>query len=233
MQKKEALLPSVFITGAKSGLGKVTAEHFLSLGARVFAADIDNCDVTNFSTVSKFVDSLPEIPRIWVNCAGVVHAKRVIKMSPDEFKNIININLIGTFNVIKCAVNKLSSLEEIQNGERGVIINTASIASSEGQVGQVAYSASKAGVVGMTLPLARELASLGIRVVTIAPGVMDTPMSNQISEAVKNNLINNVPFPKRLGKPQEFALLVQHIVENHYLNGEVIRLDGALRMAAI
>ncbi len=222
---------NVFITGAKSGLGKATAEHFLSLGCHIFSADVDNCDVTDFSAISAFVDSLPDIPRVWINCAGVVHAKRLIKMAPDEFKNIININLVGTFNVIKCAVAKLSTLEEI-DGERGIIINTASIAATEGQIGQVAYSASKAGVVGMTLPLARELASLGIRVVTIAPGVMDTPMANQISETVKNNLINNIPFPKRLGKPQEFALLAQHIVENTYLNGEVIRLDGALRMAA-
>ena len=224
---------SVFITGAKSGLGKATAEHFSSLGLRVFSADIDNCDVTDFSAVSTYIDSLPEIPRVWVNCAGVVHAQRVIKMSAEEFKNIIDINLLGTFNVIKCAVNKLSSITEEENGERGVIINTASIAASEGQMGQVAYSASKAGIVGMTLPLAREFASLGIRVVTISPGVMDTPMANQISETIKNNLINNIPFPKRLGSPKEYALLVQHIMENNYLNGEVIRLDGALRMAAI
>ena len=225
--------PSVFITGAKSGLGKATADHFSSLGLRVFSADIDNCDVTDFSAVSNYIDSLPEIPRVWVNCAGVVHAKRVIKMSPEEFKNIININLVGTFNIIKCAVTKLSSVEEDEDGERGVIINTASIAASEGQIGQVAYSASKAGIVGMTLPLAREFAALGIRVVTISPGVMDTPMANQISETVKDNLVNNIPFPKRLGDPKEYAALVQHIVENSYLNGEVIRLDGALRMAAI
>lgn len=224
---------SILITGAKSGLGKATADCFTQLGWHVVSMDKDNCDVTDFAAVSRFVDSLPEVPRVWVNCAGIVHAKRVIKMSPEEFKQVVEINLMGTFNVIKCAVNKLSSIAEDENGERGVIINTASIAASEGQIGQAAYSASKAGVVGMTLPLAREFASLGIRVVTISPGVMDTPMANQISETVKNNLINTIPFPKRLGKPQEFAHMVQHIVENSYLNGEVIRLDGALRMAAI
>jgi NAD(P)-dependent dehydrogenase (short-subunit alcohol dehydrogenase family) len=225
--------PSVLVTGAHSGLGKATAKHFTALGFRVFPLDKDCCDITDYKKIVGFVETLPEIPRTWVNCAGVIHAKKILKLSSEEFKDIINTNLVGTFNIIKCAVEKLAQLDVVnKDGERGVIINTASIAAFEGQIGQVAYSASKAGLVGMTLPLARELAPLGIRVMTISPGVMDTPMVDKIPEKIKSTLINSVPFPKRLGYAEEFAALVQHIVENNYLNGSVIRLDGALRMAA-
>ena len=227
------LPPSVLVTGAQSGLGKATAELFTTLGTLVFPLDKNNCDITDFDVLSDFINTLPEIPRVWINCAGVIHAKKILKLSPEEFKDIININLIGNFNVIKIAAEKLSQLDVYnKDGERGVIINTASIAAFEGQIGQVAYSASKAGVVGMTLPLARELAPLGIRVMTISPGVMDTPMANKIPEKIKEELISSVVFPKRLGHPEEFARLALHIVENSYLNGSVIRLDGALRMAA-
>lgn len=225
--------PSILVTGAQSGLGKATATFFKYLGSHVFSLDKDNCDVTDFQKLSDFISALPEIPRVWVNCAGVIHAKKIVKMTSEEFKQIIDVNLIGSFNVIKLAAEKLALLDPLgSDGERGVIINTASIAAYEGQVGQVAYSASKAGVAGMTLPLARELAPLGIRVVTIAPGVMDTPMVDKVSENVKSDLKASVPFPKRLGYPEEFAGLVRHIVENSYINGEVIRLDAALRMAA-
>ncbi|HEV2613727.1 MAG TPA: SDR family NAD(P)-dependent oxidoreductase [Gammaproteobacteria bacterium] len=226
--------PSVLVTGAQSGLGKATAIFFKSLGSHVFSIDKDNCDVTDFQKVSSFINSLSEIPRVWVNCAGVFQAQKILKMSSEEFKNIIDVNLIGSFNIIKCAAEKLAQLDPINSdGERGVIINTASIAAFEGQVGQVAYSASKAGIAGMTLPLARELAPLGIRVMAIAPGPMETPMAtDKISEKVKQALTSSIPFPKRFGYPEEFARLVHHIVENSYLNGSVIRLDAALRMAA-
>jgi len=231
MQVKQ-LPPSVLVTGAQSGLGKATAELFTALGSRVFLLDKNNCDITDFKKLDDFIGQLPEIPRVWINCAGVIHAKKITKMSPEEFNDIININLVGSFNIIKIAVEKLSQLDVLEDGERGVIINTASIAAFEGQIGQVAYSASKAGVVGMTLPLARELAPLGIRVMTISPGVMNTPMAEKIPEKIKQELISSVVFPKRLGHPEEFAKLVLHIVENTYLNGSVIRLDAALRMAA-
>lgn len=225
--------PSVLVTGAQSGLGLATAKAFTALGSRVFSVDKDNCDITDFQKLSRFIENLPEIPRVWVNCAGVIHAKKIKNMLPEEFKHIIDVNLVGTFNVTKCAAEKLAQLQPVNpEGERGVIINAASIAAFEGQVGQVAYSASKAGVVGMTLPLARELAPLGIRVVTISPGIMATPMGDKIPENVKQALISLVAFPKRLGQPEEFAQLVLHIVENSYLNGSVIRLDAALRMAA-
>jgi NAD(P)-dependent dehydrogenase (short-subunit alcohol dehydrogenase family) len=170
-----------------------------------------------------------------VNCAGIVHQERVAgKEGPHSlagFVRAININLIGTFNVLRLAADAMARNAPNAEGERGVVVNTASVAAFDGQIGQAAYSASKGGVVGMTLPIARDLASLGIRVCTIAPGTFDTPMLAMAPEAVRDALAAQIPFPSRLGRPAEFAALVRHIVENPMLNGETIRLDGAIRMA--
>lgn len=170
-----------------------------------------------------------------VNCAGIGVAQRVLgKSGPhplDAFSKVIQVNLIGTFNVIRMAAAKMAENEPQADGERGIIINTASVAAYEGQIGQAAYSASKGGIVGMTLPIARELAAYGIRVMSIAPGIFDTPMLGQLPDAVRQSLGAQIPFPSRLGQPREYALLAKHMVENSMLNGEVIRLDGAIRMA--
>jgi NAD(P)-dependent dehydrogenase (short-subunit alcohol dehydrogenase family) len=170
-----------------------------------------------------------------LNCAGVAIAERVVgRQGPhslDSFARVVNVNLVGTFNVIRLAAAVMSRNEPTAGGERGVIVNTASVAAFDGQIGQAAYAASKGGVVGMTLPLARELARAGIRVVTIAPGIFDTPMLAGLPEAARHSLGQQVPFPSRLGRPEEYAALAQHAIENEMLNGEVIRLDGALRMA--
>jgi len=171
-----------------------------------------------------------------VNCAGVAPGERVVgKTGPHNlasFERAIRINLVGTFNVIRLAAHRMSTQAPLSSGERGVIVNTSSVASMDGQIGQAAYAASKAGVNGMTLPIARELARFGIRVMTIAPGIFDTPMLQGMSEEVRASLGAQIPFPSRLGKPEEYAALVKHIVENEVLNGEVIRLDGAIRMTA-
>jgi NAD(P)-dependent dehydrogenase (short-subunit alcohol dehydrogenase family) len=171
-----------------------------------------------------------------INCAGIAPGERVVgKAGPHSlasFERAIRINLVGTFNVIRLAAARMSTQPALESGERGVIVNTSSVAAFEGQIGQAAYAASKAGVNGMTLPIARELAKFGIRVVTIAPGIFDTPMLQGMSEEVRASLGQQVPFPPRLGKPEEYAALVRHIVENEVLNGEVIRLDGAIRMGA-
>jgi NAD(P)-dependent dehydrogenase (short-subunit alcohol dehydrogenase family) len=169
-----------------------------------------------------------------INAAGVVLAEKLLtKTGPHSlaaFERVVRINLTGTFNVIRLAAEVMSETPPLDTGERGVIVNTASVAAFEGQIGQVAYSASKGGVVGLTLPVARELARFGIRVVTIAPGIFDTPMMASLSQAVRDSLGQQVPFPPRLGRPSEYAALVKHILENEMLNGEVIRLDGAIRM---
>jgi NAD(P)-dependent dehydrogenase (short-subunit alcohol dehydrogenase family) len=171
-----------------------------------------------------------------VNCAGVAPGERVVGRNGPHalasFERAVKINLIGTFNAIRLAAVKMSTQPAEASGERGVIVNTSSVASMDGQIGQAAYAASKAGVNGMTLPIARELAKFGIRVVTIAPGIFDTPMLQGMSEEVRTSLGQQVPFPPRLGKPEEYAALVKHILENELLNGEVIRLDGAIRMTA-
>lgn len=246
---------SVFIiTGGSSGLGEATARRFVAGGARVVIADVNqrganlanelgdaavfaNTDVTSDESVSATVETAVE--RFGglngaVNCAGIVIGQRVVgKTGPHglaDFSRVIGVNLIGTFNVIRLAAAKMSTLKEGAGGERGVFINTASCAAFEGQIGQAAYSASKAGVAGMTLPIARELARFGIRVMTIAPGTFDTPMMSEMPDAVRESLARQVPFPSRLGQPDEYAALAQHIVENQMLNGEVIRLDGAIRM---
>jgi len=248
---------SVFIiTGGSSGLGEATARRFVAAGGRVVLADIDSrgeavarelgssaafaqTNVTDEASVTAAIEMA--VSRFGglhgaVNCAGIALGKRVVgKEGPHElpeFARVVHINLVGTFNVVRLAAARMAKLPAGPDGERGVIINTASCAAFEGQIGQAAYSASKAGVAGMTLPIARELARFGIRVMTIAPGTFDTPMMAGMPEAVRKSLAEQVPFPPRLGRPDEYAALAQHIVENQMLNGEVIRLDGAMRMGA-
>lgn len=244
---------AVIITGGASGMGAATARLFSQLGAKValldlnkeaadkIAADVNGiavaCDVTQEDSVQSAIESAAKQhgpARICINCAGIVHGRRMINqqgpMPLAEFKRVIDINLVGTFNVMRVAAAAMIPLSAMADEERGVIINTASVAAFEGQIGQTAYSASKGGIVGLTLPAARELSQFGIRVVTIAPGLVDTPMFEKISPDARAALSASVPFPKRLARPEEFAKLAQHIVSNVMLNGEVIRLDGALRM---
>lgn len=245
------------VTGGASGLGAATAQRFLQHGARVVLLDRDEergaaaartmgdnalfvqTDVTSENAVQQAIDAA--VARfgglhIVVNCAGVGSAMRVVgkegPMPLDVFSTTIQINLIGTFNVIRLAAAQMINQDALNpEGERGVIINTASVAAYDGQIGQAAYSASKGAIVGMTLPIAREFARHGIRVMTIAPGLFDTPLLAALPEAARISLGQQVPFPSRLGNPAEYALLAQQIVENPMLNGEVIRLDGAIRMA--
>lgn len=242
------------VTGGGSGLGAETARLLAKKGAKVAVFDrhLQNaeqvakeingfaveCDVSHENSAAAAFEKVKNklgVARICVNCAGVAPAKRIVgregAMPLVDFNNVININLIGTFNILRLAAAEMSSLESLNaDGERGVIINTASVAAYDGQVGQAAYSASKGGVVSMTLPAARELARFGIRVVTIAPGIMGTPMMTAMPQEVQDSLAQQIPFPKRLGKPSEYAELALHIVENSLLNGCVIRLDGAIRM---
>lgn len=241
----------VLVTGAASGMGHACATYFASLGATVMGWDKNapqsassqrihylNCDVSQASDVeSAYAKTCNEIgtPRVVINCAGIAPAKRMAgregPMPLEQFQQVINVNLVGTFNVMRVAAYGMTQLKLAEGEvERGVIINTASIAAYEGQIGQLAYSASKGGVVAMTLPAARELASMGIRVNTIAPGLIATPLLLNMPEEVQQSLANTVTFPKRLGEPEEFARLCGHLVDNEYINGEVIRLDGALRM---
>ncbi|EKD54911.1 MAG: hypothetical protein ACD_60C00034G0001, partial [uncultured bacterium] len=213
------------IAAAKKMAAEIKAEAF-------------SCDVTNSESVKtalKEAEKIHGTARICINCAGVVQSKRMVgKEGPlplEEFEQIIKVNLIGTYNLMRLSAAAMVPLEPLgESHERGVIINTASVAAFEGQIGQTAYSASKGGVVALTLPAARELAQFGIRVMTIAPGLVDTPMFAKLSTEAKAALANSVPFPKRLADPSEYAKLALHIVENEMLNGEVIRLDGALRM---
>jgi NAD(P)-dependent dehydrogenase (short-subunit alcohol dehydrogenase family) len=216
-------------------------------GARVVVADLKGeapqggrfveTDVTEDDSVRTAVESAQELGefRGAVNCAGIASAEKVLGRegphSLDSFSQVVQVNLIGTFNVIRLAAEAISQNEALESGERGVIVNTASVAAFDGQIGQVAYAASKGGVVSLTLPVARELARSGIRVMTIAPGIFDTPMMAGLPEEARISLGNQVPFPSRLGKPEEYAALVKHIIENEMLNGEVIRLDGSIRMA--
>lgn len=203
------------------------------------AADIKSfvVDVTNTASIEaalKDVEALWGIPSVLVNCAGILLAKRTVgKQGPmplSDFERVVQVNLVGTFNMVRLTAERMQHAEPNANGERGVIINTASIAAFEGQIGQAAYSASKGGVVGMTLPLAREFGALAIRVMTIAPGLMETPMLGELSAEAQAALKATTVFPKRLGKPEEFALCVQQIIENPLLNGTVIRLDGGIRL---
>jgi len=216
-------------------------------GARVVVADLKGeapaggrfveTDVTDEGSVRAAVNAALEVGGLGgaVNCAGVASAEKVLGRegphSLDSFAKVVQVNLIGTFNVIRLAAEAMVSSDPSESGERGVIVNTASVAAFDGQIGQVAYAASKGGVVALTLPVARELAGSGIRVMTIAPGIFDTPMMAGLPEDARNSLGKQVPFPQRLGRPEEYADLVKHIIENEMLNGEVIRLDGAIRMA--
>lgn len=244
------------VTGGASGLGAATARLLVEHGGCVVIADINETagqdmevelgdrarfirtDVTNETSVQDAVSlSVATFGGLHgvINAAGITVAKRTFgKNGPhslESFVRVIQINLVGTFNVIRLAVNAIIDGETIEDGERGVIINTASVAAFDGQIGQAAYSASKGGIVSMTLPIARELAKFGVRVMTIAPGIFDTPLMAGLPEAARESLGQQVPFPARLGHPTEYAALVRHIIENKMLNGEVIRLDGAIRMA--
>ena len=244
-----------FITGGGSGLGAATARLLVENGAHVALADVDEeageqmasqigsgaefvrTDVTDEESVQDSLDAVVEIFGSLngaVNCAGIGPAAKVVgKKGVHDlglFTKTVEINLVGTFNVIRFAAVRLAENELGEDGERGVIINTASVAAYDGQIGQAAYAASKGGVVALTLPVARELASSGIRVVTIAPGIFETPMLAALPEDAKDSLGKQVPFPPRLGRPEEYAALAKHIVENQMLNGEVIRLDGGIRM---
>ncbi|WP_086933370.1 SDR family NAD(P)-dependent oxidoreductase [Agarilytica rhodophyticola] len=245
------------VTGGRSGLGQAVVENFLKHGAKVAVLDLVSnsvnppdpafeesykyytVDVTDREAVSS---ALADIQQLWgnihicVNCAGVAPAKRILDktnkaMPAEDFEKVISINLLGTFNLCALVAEKMAeNVPTDDSNERGVIINTASVAAYEGQKGQCAYSASKGAIVSMTLPMARDLAPVAVRVVAIAPGVMATPMMVAMPEKVQQSLESVIPFPKRMGAPVEFAHLARHIVENSYINGEVIRLDGALRM---
>jgi NAD(P)-dependent dehydrogenase (short-subunit alcohol dehydrogenase family) len=241
------------VTGGGSGLGRATAEALAAAGASVVIVDLPTSDgkqvaedigvsfspgdVTSENDITAALDSAAQLGplRIAVNCAGVADAARVLgKHGPfplATFRKVVEVNLIGTFNVVRLAAERIGAADEL-DGERGVIINTSSVAAFEGQIGQAAYSASKGGVAALTLPVARELAATKIRVVTIAPGLFETPMLAGLPEDAKASLGAQVPHPARLGRPSEYAALVEHVVRNPMLNGEVIRLDGAIRMAA-
>ena len=235
------------VTGGGSGLGLATARMLAGAGAHVVAADLRGetgastrfveTDVTDEASVAAAVEAALESGPLYgvVNCAGVAIAEKALGRdgphSLDSFVKVIQVNLVGTFNVIRLAAAAMVGNEPDEEGGRGVIVNTASVAAFDGQIGQAAYAASKGGVASMTLPLAREFARSGIRVATIAPGLFDTPMMAGLPEEARRSLGDQVPFPSRLGRPEEYAALVRHIVENDLINGEVIRLDGAIRMA--
>ncbi len=245
------------VTGAGSGLGAATARTLAAAGAKVVLADVNReagaglaaelganaCFVaTDVADEASAVNAVNTANSVFgglhglVNCAGVAPAEKVVGRDGahrlETFARTININLVGTFNMIRLAAEAMMRGEPDAGGERGVIVNTASVAAFEGQLGQAAYAASKGGIVALTLPVARELARSGIRCVTIAPGIMETPMLLGMAPEVQESLGKMVPFPSRMGRPAEFAALVRHIAENSYLNGEVIRLDGAIRMGS-
>lgn len=246
---------AALVTGGASGLGAATARELAHQGAKVavldrnaegakaVAAEIGGigigCDITDTASVMAALEAARAAhgpARMLMNVAGIGTAKRIVGKdgSPaplEDFERVVRVNLIGTYNITRLAVAEMVKLEPLQDGERGVIVNTASVAAFDGQVGQEAYSASKGGIVGMTLPLARDLAQFGVRVCTIAPGLFLTPLMAELPQQVQDSLAASIPFPKRLGKPEEFAELAAGIIRNLSLNGEVIRLDGALRMA--
>jgi NAD(P)-dependent dehydrogenase (short-subunit alcohol dehydrogenase family) len=247
---------AALISGGASGLGLATATALAAAGAKVALLDINQaaaeaaakplgglglaCDVTDADATERAVAAARErhgTARIVVNCAGIGRAGRIVDrdgkpMPLRQFKQVVEVNLIGSFNLLRLAAAEISTLDPLADGERGVIVLTASVAAYDGQIGQAAYSASKGGIVGLTLPAARKLARYGVRVVAIAPGVFATPMLAGLPQAAQDGLAANVPFPRRLGHPDEYAALVMHICGNRMLNGEVIRLDGALRMPA-
>ena len=246
----------VVVTGGASGLGMATCQHLSAVGAKVVVFDLDevagikltaalpdalfvNVDVTSEASVTAGIERVMakyEAIHFLINCAGIAPGGKVLGrkgvLALEKFSQVININLIGSFNVLRLCAEQMAKNQADENGERGVIVNTASVAAFDGQVGQAAYSASKAAIAGMTLPIARDLAGLGIRNMTIAPGIFDTPMMQAMTDEVREPLIALVQSPKRFGDPGEFARMAAHILENGYLNGEVIRLDGALRMSA-
>ena len=245
---------AAIVTGGASGLGGATASALAAAGAKVAILDLQEelgaakarelgglyvkCNVADAASAEAAIKTVVETlgaPRVAVNCAGIGRAARTIsKTGPHDlamFAQVIQVNLSGTFNVIRLAAWAMSQAEPMADGERGVIVNTASVAAFDGQIGQAAYAASKGGVVGMTLPIARDLSSIGVRVCTIAPGLFLTPMMMGLSAEAQKSLGAQVPFPSRLGDPSEYAALAMHIVQNRMLNGEVIRLDGAIRMA--
>jgi NAD(P)-dependent dehydrogenase (short-subunit alcohol dehydrogenase family) len=245
---------AAIVTGAASGLGAATARALAAAGAKVAVFDLNEagaasvakdiggiaiaCDVASSDGAKAGIDKAKAAhgaARILVNCAGIGPAKRIVgRDGPqllEDFERVIRVNLIGTFNMMRLVAADMQSVEPFADGERGVIVSTASIAAFEGQVGQSAYASSKGGVAALTLPAAREFAQFGIRVLAIAPGIFGTPMLTALPQETQDSLGASVPFPKRLGRPAEYAALVLHCVHNGYLNGEVIRLDGALRMA--
>jgi NAD(P)-dependent dehydrogenase (short-subunit alcohol dehydrogenase family) len=239
----------VLVAGGASGLGEATARKLAARGAEVTVADVDReagealagqlggsfvrADVTDEVQLQAAVEAVEGL-RLAVSCAGIGWAERIVKQDGpaglQAFETVVGVNLIGTFNVLRLAAAAMAANEPDAEGERGAVIMTASIAAFEGQIGQAAYAASKGGVVGLTLPAARDLARLGIRVCTIAPGLFDTPLLAALPEETRRGLGAQIPFPSRLGRPEEYAKLVCHLAENTMLNGEVVRLDGALRM---
>jgi NAD(P)-dependent dehydrogenase (short-subunit alcohol dehydrogenase family) len=245
---------TALVTGAGSGMGAATAKALAKRGARVAVVDLNlesaqktadsikglalSADVSSGESVEaalqQVVDELG-VPRVVVSCAGIAAASRIVgREGPHEldlYQRVINVNLVGTFNVLRLTAERMSTLDPVSDsGARGVIVNTASVAAYDGQIGQAAYSSSKGGVVALTLPAARELARFGIRVMTVAPGLIGTPMLLDMPDEVQQSLADQVPFPQRFGTPEEYAGLVLHIVDNEMLNGEVIRLDGAIRL---
>lgn len=247
---------AAIITGGGSGMGAETARQLAKAGAKVAVLDINKagieavaketggialeCDVADEASAKAAIESAAKAhgpARILVNCAGIAPGARVVgREGPHDlafFSKVINVNLVGTFNMLRLAAAAMTALEPVNDtGERGVVINTASVAAYEGQIGQAAYAASKGGVVAMTLPAARELARFGVRVVTIAPGLFETPMLGGMSKEVQDSLIATTIFPKRLGRPGEYARLALHVIDNAMINGETIRLDGAVRLTA-
>ncbi len=239
----------VWITGGASGLGAACVSMALDKGAPVVVFDLAadgvadkgvttiNCDVSDATAVSQAIAKAKDaggLPRVLINCAGIAPAQRTVSRKgphdPDLYRKVIEVNLLGSFYMASQAAALMADAEALEHGERGVIINTASVAAYDGQIGQVAYASSKAAIAGLTLPLARDLASLGVRVCAIAPGIFYTPMLAGMPQDVQDSLAAQVPFPSRLGEPSEYASLASHIVANQMLNGEVIRLDGAIRM---
>ena len=245
---------AAIVTGGASGLGAATARRLAAQGAKVAVLDLNAklaeefakeiggvaviCDVADAASGEAAIVATAKAhgpARVLVNCAGIGVAKRVVgREGPHalaDFDKVIRVNLIGSFNMLRLAAAEMSKLEPLDNGERGVIISTASVAAYDGQIGQAAYSASKGGIVGMTLPIARELAQFGIRVLTIAPGLFLTPLLGALPQEAQDSLAAAIPFPHRLGSPDEYASLAMHMIDNPYLNGEVVRLDASLRMA--
>jgi NAD(P)-dependent dehydrogenase (short-subunit alcohol dehydrogenase family) len=245
---------AALVTGGGSGLGRATAERLAAQGAKVAILDLDGdaaraaaakigciaiqCDVTGADAAAAAIHEARArhgAARILVNCAGIAPARRIVgrdgPMPLEDFAKVINVNLIGTFNAMRLAAHDMQSLDPLEDGERGVIVSTASVAAYDGQIGQAAYAASKGAVASLMLPAAREFAQFGIRVMAIAPGIFATPMVSGMPPEVQASLAAAIPFPKVLGRPEQFADLALHIIENRYLNGEVIRLDGAIRLA--